>query len=79
MKWQQGCATIDGMIARRELERVPASRAHADLLLAQAQQHVKSAQAIVASRSNREPRSEGARFADALPVAPTGFEPAPPP
>jgi len=48
VKWQQGRATIDGRIARRELERVPASRAHADLLLAQAQQHVKSAQAIVA-------------------------------
>ncbi|HET8657988.1 MAG TPA: hypothetical protein VFM55_03215 [Micromonosporaceae bacterium] len=34
------------MISRGELERVPASRQHADLLLTQAHQHVKSAQAI---------------------------------
>jgi hypothetical protein len=46
MRWQQGRSAIDGMISRRELERVPASRDHADLLLAQAQQHVKSAEAV---------------------------------
>ncbi len=46
MKWQQGRDAIDGMLARGELERVPASRAHADLLLAQAHQHLKSAPAI---------------------------------
>jgi hypothetical protein len=49
MRWEQGRATIDGMIARGELERVPASRAHADSLLAQAHQHLASAQAIAAS------------------------------
>ncbi len=49
MKWQQGRATLEGMIARGELERVPASRKHADLLLAQAHQHLGSAEVIAAS------------------------------
>jgi hypothetical protein len=47
MRWQQGRDSIDGMLARGELDRVPASRPQADLLLAQAHQHLKSAQAIV--------------------------------
>jgi hypothetical protein len=47
MQWQQGRDTIDGMIARRELEHVPASRSHAELLLAQADRHLGSARAIV--------------------------------
>ncbi len=46
MRWQQGRELVDGMIARAELERVPASRDHADLLLAQARRHVGSAEAI---------------------------------
>lgn len=46
MKWQQGRDRIEGMLTRGELERVPASRTHADLLLSQAHQHLKSAQAI---------------------------------
>ena len=46
MRWQQGRDAVDGMLARGELERVPASRSHADLLLSQAHQHVQSAQAI---------------------------------
>ena len=49
MKWQQGRATLDGMIARGELERVPASREHADLLLSQARRHLGSAGAIAGS------------------------------
>lgn len=49
MRWQQGRDTIDGMIARGELERVPASRDHANLLLNQAHQHLGSAQAIAGS------------------------------
>jgi hypothetical protein len=49
MMWQQGRDTIEGMIARGELERVSASREHADLLLDQADQHVGSAQAIASS------------------------------
>jgi hypothetical protein len=48
VKWEQGRATIDGMLARGELERVPPSRDHADLLLVQAHQHIKSAEAVLA-------------------------------
>jgi hypothetical protein len=33
MRWEQGRAAIDGMLSRGELERVPPSREHADLLL----------------------------------------------
>lgn len=51
MKWQQGRDRIEGMLTRGELERVPASRQHADLLLSQAHRHVESAQAIAASDS----------------------------
>jgi hypothetical protein len=46
VRWQQGRDTIDGMIARGELERVPPSRQHADRLLTQAHQHLESAAAI---------------------------------
>ena len=49
MRWQQGRDAIEGMITRAELERVPASREHADLLLLQANQHLKSAQAIASA------------------------------
>src|SRR6185437_14081778 len=49
MRWQQGRETLDGMIERGELERVPASREHADLLLSQARQHLTSAKAIAGS------------------------------
>jgi hypothetical protein len=49
MRWQQGRAALDTMIARGELERVPASRQHADLLLAQARRHLASADAIADS------------------------------
>ena len=48
MKWQQGRAAIDGMLSRGELERIPASREYADQLLAQARQHLASAQSIMA-------------------------------
>jgi hypothetical protein len=48
MRWQQGRELVDGMIARAELERVPASRDHADLLLSQARRHLASADAIAA-------------------------------
>ena len=48
MRWDQGRQRVDGMIARGEIERVPASRDHADLLMGQANQHVRAARAIVA-------------------------------
>jgi hypothetical protein len=46
MKWQQGRTELEGMITRRELERVPASREQADNLLLQAANHLASAQSI---------------------------------
>lgn len=47
MRWQQGRATLDAMILRREIERVPPSREHADLLMHQASQHLQAARAIL--------------------------------
>jgi hypothetical protein len=48
MKWQQGRAALEGMLTRKELERVPASREQADNLLVQASNHLAAAEAIVA-------------------------------
>src|SRR5882672_4326859 len=48
MSWEQGRAVVDRLISRSEVQRVPASRAHADLLTSQANQHLVAAQAIVA-------------------------------
>lgn len=47
MKWNQGRAEIDAMLSTGELQRVPASREHADNLLDQATQHLASARAVV--------------------------------
>lgn len=49
MKWQQGRAEIDRMLADGELERVQASREHADRLLNQARRHLDSAEATCES------------------------------
>ena len=49
MRWQQGRASLEGMLGRAELERVPASRDHAEVLLDQARRHLSSAQAIADS------------------------------
>ena len=46
MRWQQGRDTLDGMLERGELERVPASRDHADELLTQARDHLGSAELV---------------------------------
>jgi hypothetical protein len=43
MRWEQGRASVDRMLADGELQRVPASREQADRLLAQARVHVASA------------------------------------
>ena len=43
MKWEQGRAAIERMLADGELQQVPASREQADRLLAQARVHVNSA------------------------------------
>ena len=47
MRWNQGRAAIDSMLSSGELQRVPASREHADSLLDQARQHLVSARAVV--------------------------------
>lgn len=46
MRWEQGRAAIDGMLSRGELERVPPSRDHADVLLGQAAAHLAAAEAV---------------------------------
>lgn len=43
MRWNQGRATVDKLIADGELQRVPPSREHADQLLAQARKDLESA------------------------------------
>jgi hypothetical protein len=43
MRWEQGRAAIERMLADGELQQVPASREQADRLLAQARVHVTSA------------------------------------
>lgn len=48
MRWDQGRAIIERMLAERELQRVPASREHADRLIAQARTHLSSAAGICA-------------------------------
>ncbi|GEP39617.1 hypothetical protein NPS01_32800 [Nocardioides psychrotolerans] len=49
MKWEQGRVVVDHMIVDGELERVQASREHADRLLEQAKRHVESAEQTCAS------------------------------
>lgn len=46
IRWEQGRATIDELLARRHLERVPANDEHAGRLLEQARRHVVSARAL---------------------------------
>jgi hypothetical protein len=46
MRWDQGRATVERMLASAELQRVPASRDHADRLIAQARNHLTSADEI---------------------------------
>jgi hypothetical protein len=46
VRWDQGRATVDRMLAGAELQRVPASRDHADRLVSQARNHLTSAAEI---------------------------------
>jgi hypothetical protein len=46
MRWEQGRATIEQMLADGELQQVPASRQQADRLLAQARHHLDSADKV---------------------------------
>lgn len=49
MRWEQGRAVIERMLADGELQQIPASRDQADRLLAQARVHVASALLVCAS------------------------------
>jgi hypothetical protein len=46
MRWEQGRAQVDKLITAGELQRVPASREHADQLLAQARKDLASAELL---------------------------------
>ncbi|GAB1817591.1 hypothetical protein [Herbidospora sp. RD11066] len=43
MRWEQGRQTVEGMIGRGELGRVPASRPQAEAMIDQARKHVTAA------------------------------------
>ena len=49
MRWEQGRAVIEQMLADGELQQIPASRNQADRLLAQARVHVASALQVCAA------------------------------
>lgn len=53
MRWNQGRATIDKLIADGDLQRVPSSREHADQLLAQARKDLASADLLRGSNPRR--------------------------
>jgi hypothetical protein len=53
MRWNQGRATIDKLIADGELQRVPPSREHANQLLAQAHKDRASAELLRDSNPKR--------------------------
>lgn len=53
MRWNQGRATVDKLIADGELQRVPPSREHADQLLAQARKDLASAEILSDSNPKR--------------------------
>lgn len=46
MRWEQGRAEVDELLAAGRLERVPASREHADRLIAQARRHLTTAELV---------------------------------
>jgi uncharacterized protein (DUF3084 family) len=47
MRWNQGHAEIDRLLADRELQRVPPNREHADQLFAQARKDLASAELLL--------------------------------
>ena len=58
MRWNQGRAEIDKLIADGELRRVPLNREHADQLLVQARKDLASAELLLDAnpkRGYREP------------------------
>src|ERR1700761_3682381 len=53
MRWNQGRAHVDRLIADGELQRVPASREHADQLLVQARKDLASAKLLLETNPKR--------------------------
>lgn len=53
MRWNQGRATIEKLIADGELQRVPPGREHADQLIAQARKDLASAELLRGSNPRR--------------------------
>ncbi len=52
MRWNQGRAEIDKLIADGELQRVPPNREHADQLFAQARKDLASAEVLREANPN---------------------------
>jgi hypothetical protein len=65
MRWNQGRAEIDKLIAEGELQRVPPNREHADQLLVQARKDLASAELLLDTNPKRAYESlyVGARMA----------------
>lgn len=61
MRWEQGRAEIERLLEAKHLQQVPASREHADRLLAQARRHLASA----ASTAEDDPEGAYALLYDA--------------
>jgi uncharacterized protein (UPF0332 family) len=53
VRWNQGRATIEKLVADGELQRVPASREHADQLITQARKDLSSAELLCNSNPKR--------------------------
>ena len=53
MRWNQGRSQVDRLIADGELQRVPASREHADQLLVQARKDLSSAELLLDANPKR--------------------------
>lgn len=69
MRWDKGRADIEHMISAGEIQRVPASRDHADLLIGQAHQALVSADDI----AGRDPRLAYCAVYDAARLALTAI------
>jgi hypothetical protein len=48
-RWEQGRSTIDRLLFDQRLQRVPASREHADSMIAQARRYVASARLVAST------------------------------
>jgi HEPN domain len=53
VRWNQGRATVEKLVAEGELQRVPASREHADQLITQARKDLSSAKLLCDSNPKR--------------------------